>query len=141
MQKIVGVKFRGNSKVYYFDPLNIEFELNDNVIVETVNGIECGIVKIANTDVDIASVKQPLKPVIRKANEQDERQLEIYKKKEEEAYEKTEQIINDQKLKMKLVSIEYSFDGKKMIFCYTAEGRVDFRELVKILASNFHARI
>lgn len=141
MAKIVGVRFRNFGKVYYFDPKNIEFRKGDGVIVETSRGVEYGYVSIANKEVGDEEIVQPLKPVIRKATEKD---IEINRKnleKTPEAKKTAEELIAKHKLKMKLIDAEFTFDGTKVVFYFTAPTRIDFRDLVKDLASAFHIRI
>jgi cell fate regulator YaaT (PSP1 superfamily) len=141
MAQIIGVKFNRGNKAYYFDPNGMEFQVGDNVIVETVKGIECGEVVIANTEVSDESVVNPLKSIIRKATDNDMKKVESNKEKEKNAYTICEEKIAAHKLEMKLVDVEYTFDSAKIIFYFTADGRVDFRELVKDLASVFRTRI
>lgn len=140
MPEIVGVKLK-YSKIYYFDPLDIKFNDGDGVIVETAYGTEYGIVKIKNKKVPDSEIKEPLKPVIRKATEEDEKQLAIIAEKNKTAYDATLKKLEKADLGMKLVNAEYSFDMNKLTIYFTAEGRVDFRELVKELASTFRVRI
>ena len=141
MQTVVGIKFRSGNKVYYFNPNGIELEVNDTAIVETVNGIEYGTVKLSNKDVDDKEIVSPLKNVVRKATVQDLKQIDSLSKKEDYAFTKASEIIAEKNMNMKLVGVEYTFDGKKAVFYYTADNRVDFRELVKVLAGIFHIRI
>ena len=141
MAMIIGVRFKEVGKVYYFDPKDIEFEENDSVIVETARGVECGTVAVANKDVPEEEIVRPLKPVIRKATQQDMKTLEDNRKKEVNAFNICLDKIEKHKLEMKLVDVEYTFDGGKILFYFTADGRVDFRELVKDLASVFRTRI
>ena len=141
MAEIIGVRFKDVGKIYSFDPVGIALKAGDFVIVETARGVECGMVATGNHEVDDSELVNPLKPVLRKATEQD---LEIVDKnceKEKEAYKICLQKINKHKLEMKLVDVEYTFDGNKILFYFTADGRVDFRELVKDLASVFRTRI
>lgn len=138
---IVGIKFKQSCKIYYFSPENITFKAGDGVIVETARGTEFGEVVIENKDVDEKEVVQPLKPVIRKATEEDYRQREKNLQMRGEAMAKTQEKIDKHKLNMKLVDCEYTFDRQKLIIYFTADGRIDFRELVKDLASVFRVRI
>lgn len=142
MAKIIGVKFKNTAKVYYFAPNEGEvYEENCGVIVETAKGLEYGKVVIPLKDVSDSEITHPLKPVVRKATKKDERTIEENEKKIPDAMEFTEKEIQKAGLAMKLVGCEYSFDGKKLAFFFTADGRIDFRELVKVLASHFHTRI
>ena len=141
MAEIIGVRFKEVGKVYYFDPLDNKLNTGDRVIVETARGLECGEVATPNKTVDDAEISHPLKPLIRIATEKDLNHLAENKLKEKEAYRICEQKIANHKLEMKLVNVEYSFDGGKIIFFFTADGRVDFRELVKDLAGVFRTRI
>ena len=141
MATIIGVRFKEVGKVYYFDPKDLVFEENDPVIVETARGVECGQVAIANKEVPDEEITHPLKSVIRKATEADLRTLEDNKKREVNAFNICLEKIEKHKLDMKLVDVEYTFDGGKILFYFTADGRVDFRELVKDLASVFRTRI
>ncbi len=138
---IVGVKLGGNAKTYYFSPKNETFAEGDGVIVETVRGVEYGTVAIANKEVDDKEVVQPLKEVIRKATEEDKSQHEKNIKERDNLMRTTMKKVADRSLEMKIVDAEYTFDRSKIIVYFTAEGRVDFRELVKDLASAFHVRI
>ncbi|MGN1412336.1 MAG: stage 0 sporulation family protein [Oscillospiraceae bacterium] len=139
MAEIVGVRFKKVGKIYYFNPLNRLFELGDKVIVETARGLECGEIVISNRKCD--DIVQPLKEVIRKVNKEDLKVLESNKRKEKEAFKICEQKIALRKLNMKLIDVECTFDNNKLLFYFTAENRVDFRELVKDLASIFRTRI
>ncbi len=141
MQVVVGVSFKKAGKVYYFDPSDFELRYDDKVIVETSRGIELGEVVINPKEVSEEEIIQPLKKVIRKATTKDLEQLEINQQKELEAYDICLEKIAKHGLPMKLVDVEYTFDNNKVIFYFTAEGRVDFRELVKDLASVFRTRI
>lgn len=141
MTKVVGVRFRDTGKMYYFDPRGIKVEENETVIVETARGIEAGIAATSNIEVEDDSIVSPLKPIKRVATYKDLQQIEANKKAQEEAFEICKGKIEDHKLEMKLTDVEYAFDGSKIIFYFTAEGRVDFRELVKDLAATFHSRI
>lgn len=141
MIKVVGVRFRTAGKIYYFDPQQYDIKLNDFVIVETARGIEYGKVMIAPTDMPDDKVIQPLKPVIRLATPEDEKTETRNREKEKEAYHICFEKIQKHKLEMKLVDAEYTFDNNKLLFYFTADGRIDFRELVKDLAAVFRTRI
>ncbi|MDD3831353.1 MAG: stage 0 sporulation family protein [Clostridia bacterium] len=141
MQNIVGIRFKDAGKIYYFDPKNIEFELGDGAVVETVRGIEYGNVAIANKEVPSSEIVGQLKEVIRKATDKDEQTHVKNLAKRDSAMEKAREKIDKHNLKMKLIDAEYTFDSSKVIFYFTADGRIDFRELVKDLASVFHIRI
>ncbi|MEG1743082.1 MAG: stage 0 sporulation family protein [Clostridia bacterium] len=138
---IVGIRFRDAGKIYFFDPTDQIFSVGDNAIVETIRGIEFGSVAIANKSVKISEIVSPLKPVLRKATEIDERKNIQNKQLEENAKITWDDNVKKNNLVMQLVDIEYTFDNAKLIFYFTAEGRVDFRELVKDLASVFRTRI
>lgn len=141
MEKIVGIKFKNTAKVYYFAPGENEFLKGDGVIVETARGVEYGTVAIEPREVEDSEVVQPLKPIIRRATDADTSRLKRNEEKAPEARKLCEEKIAARKLDMKLVGAEYTFDGSKIIFYFTAPGRVDFRELVKDLASVFRIRI
>lgn len=141
MAEIIGVRFKEVGKVYYFDPLDNKLNTGDRVIVETARGLECGEVATPNKTVDDAEISHPLKPLIRIATEKDLNHLAENKLKEKEAYRICEQKIANHKLEMKLVNVEYTFNNSKILFYFTADGRVDFRALVKDLASVFRTRI
>ncbi len=141
MVKVVGVKFKELGKAYYFDPGKYEPKAGDAVIVETSRGLEYGVVSIAVREVEESEIVAPLKEVVRIATDADKEQVEKNKKKEKEAFSICEEKIAAHKLEMKLVDVEYTFDSNKILFYFTAEGRVDFRELVKDLASVFRTRI
>ena len=141
MIKIVGVRFRKAGKIYYFDPAGMEIETGTHVIVETARGIEFGTVMIPPREMEEDGVVQPLKPVIRIATEADEITEQKNKEKEKEAFQICLEKIAKHKLEMKLVEAEYPFDNNKLLFYFTADGRIDFRELVKDLASVFRTRI
>lgn len=141
MIEIVGVRFKKVGKIYYFDPGDLTIEKDAAVIVETVRGIEYGKVEITNRNIDDEGVVQPLKKVIRIATEADKEKYAENKNKEKEAFEICIEKIKKHKLGMKLIDVEITFDLNKIIFYFTAEGRVDFRELVKELASIFRTRI
>jgi len=139
--EVVGVRFKQAGKIYYFSSGDLGLKIEDKVIVETARGIEFGDLVIASRDIPEDTVVSPLKPVIRKATLEDERIVEENKVKEKEAFRICLEKIEDHQLPMKLVDVEYTFDSNKIIFSFTAEGRVDFRELVKDLASVFRTRI
>ena len=141
MVKVVGVRFRTAGKIYYFDPCDNEFSVGDMVIVETARGVECGKVVLPIREVPEEDVVHPLKSVIRKATEDDLKHVAENKKKEKEAFSICLEKIKKHGLGMKLIDVEYTFDNNKILFYFTAEGRVDFRELVKDLASVFRTRI
>ena len=141
MVKVVGVRFKDTGKMYYFDPKNIEVRKGDSVVVETARGVECGVASTGVDEVDDSEVVQPLKPIMRVATDKDLVQLEENKKKADEAYRICKNKIEQHGLEMDLTEVEYTFDRSKIIFYFTAEGRVDFRELVKDLAGEFHTRI
>ena len=141
MSEVVGVRFKEVGKVYYFDPDGIELKKGDRVIVETARGVECGEIAMDNRDVSDDEIVKPLKKLLRVATEDDLNKVAENKKKEKSAFEICEKKIAKHKLDMKLVDIEYTFDNSKILFYFTADGRVDFRELVKDLASVFHTRI
>ena len=141
MQTIVGVRFKKAGKIYYFDPGTLGLQKEDPVIVETARGLEYGNVVIAERQMEDADVVTPLKPVLRKATEKDTAKVAENEAKEAEALRICSQKIAAHKLDMNLVSVEYTFDVSKIIFYFTAEGRVDFRDLVKDLAGIFRTRI
>ncbi len=141
MAEIVGIRFKNVGKIYYFEPNGMTFKKGDRAIVETARGLECGEVAMENRDVPDDTVVNPLKPVIRPATEADLKTVEQNKEKEKKAYKICEEKIARHGLEMKLVDVEYTFDSSKILFYFTADGRVDFRELVKDLASVFRTRI
>ena len=141
MVKVIGVRFRQAGKIYYFSPGKLKIRTGDHVIVETARGLEYGYVVIGDKEVDDSKVVQPLKPVLRMATEQDTRQAEENKEKEKEAFKICLEKIRKHKLEMKLIDVEYTFDNNKVLFYFTADGRIDFRELVKDLAAVFRTRI
>lgn len=141
MANVVGIRFKDVGKVYYFDPVGVEFKMGEKVIVETVRGLECGEIAIEPKDVSDSEIVKPLKKIVRKATKEDVAKMEENRKKEAEALKICEQKIAKHKLDMKLVDVDYTLDGSKILFYFTADGRVDFRELVKDLASVFHTRI
>lgn len=141
MPTIIGVKFKNSNKAYYFAPLDIEFAEGDGVIVETVRGMEYGVVSLANTEIAEEELKQPLKNVLRKATKRDDQIFEENERKRPETLRIAEERVSVHGLDMKIVDAEYTFDGKKLLIYFTAGARVDFRDLVKDLASFFHTRI
>lgn len=141
MYEIVGVRFKTAGKIYYFDPADLDIQLDDHVIVETARGIEIGKVVIGRRQVHEEDVVLPLKPVIRVATPEDLKIVEKNEKDAQEAFYICEEKIAEHGLPMKLINVEYTFDRNKVIFYFTAEGRVDFRELVKDLAAIFRTRI
>ncbi len=143
MAKIIGVKFKNTAKTYYFAPANDTdvYEERSGVVVETAKGVEYGTVVFGMKEVPESEIVHPLKPILRKATESDEKAVKENEKKIPAAMEFAEQKIAELNLKMKLIGCEYAFDGKKIVFYFTADGRIDFRELVKLLAAKFHLRI
>ncbi|MCR4999296.1 MAG: stage 0 sporulation family protein [Lachnospiraceae bacterium] len=141
MKKIIGVRFRNAGKSYYFDPNGLTLRMNDRVIVETSRGVEMGIISIPEMEVEDDKAKQPLKEIMRKATEEDIKRVEENIVKEKDAYRIGQQKIREHNLEMKLVQTEYTFDRNKLLFYFTADDRVDFRELVKDLAAVFRTRI
>lgn len=141
MKKIIGVRFKKPGKIYFFDSENMEIEKNDNVIVETAMGDEIGKVVIADREIDESKMATPLKKVVRKATKEDLESQEKYKSKEPEAFKICKEKIKKYNLEMNLTDVEYKFDGSKILFYFTADGRIDFRDLVKDLASVFKTRI
>lgn len=141
MAEVIGVRFKDVGKIYYFDPDGNTLEKNDKVIVETSRGIECGEVATENREVDDENIVKPLKKMIRKATEEDLKKVEENKQNEKKAFEIALQKIEKHGLDMKLVDVEYTFDNSKILFYFTADGRIDFRELVKDLAGVFKTRI
>ena len=141
MTNVVGVRFRQAGKIYYFDPLDLELEVPQHVIVETARGVEMGTVLIAPKEVEDEKVVQPLKPVIRLATDEDEKIAQKNREREREAFRICKEKILKHGLEMKLVDAEYTFDNNKLLFYFTADGRIDFRELVKDLAAVFRTRI
>lgn len=141
MAYVVGVRFKDVGKVYYFEPNEESFAMGDLVIVETVRGVECGEVALEPKEVSENEIVKPLKKILRKATEADKKKLEENRKKEAEALKVCEQKIEKHGLDMKLVDVDYTLDGSKILFYFTADGRVDFRELVKDLAGVFRTRI
>lgn len=143
MAKILGVKFKNTAKIYYFAPQEgvDDYVEKSGVIVETAKGLEYGTVVFGVKEVDDKEIVHPLKPVIRKATEKDEKMIKENEKKIPDALEFATEKIAELKLNMKLIGCEYAFDGKKLAFFFTSDNRVDFRELVKVLAAKFHVRI
>lgn len=141
MVNVIGVRFRRAGKVYFFDPAGYDIKQGDNVIVETARGIEYGSVVLGPRDVEDDKIIQPLKPVIRQATEEDNAVEKRNKEKEKEAFQICLEKIRKHGLEMKLIDCEYTFDNNKVLFYFTADGRIDFRELVKDLASVFKTRI
>ena len=141
MAEIVVVRFKDAGKTYYFDPAGHTVAAGDMVVVETARGIECGEVAIPNRTVNEDSVVKPLKAVIRVATEEDKKRVKENEARRKKAMKQCQERINAHKLDMKLVDAEYAFDNSKLLFYFTADGRVDFRELVKDLASSFRTRI
>ena len=141
MTRVVGIRFQKAGKIYYFDPSGFDLETGMHAIVETARGVEMGTVLIPPKDVEDDQVIQPLKPVLRIATDEDEKTVEKNKEKEKEAFEICKEKIQKHGLEMKLVNAEYTFDNNKLLFYFTADGRIDFRELVKDLAAVFRTRI
>lgn len=141
MVKIVGIKFNTGGKTYYFSPGSLEIKKNDGVVVETARGVEYGKVVLGEREVSEEELKSPLKEVIRLATDKDEDQVKKNREKEKEAYDICLDCIKKRDIKMKLINVEYTFDNNKILFYFTADGRVDFRELVKDLAGIFRTRI
>ncbi|MBQ6498499.1 MAG: stage 0 sporulation family protein [Ruminococcus sp.] len=141
MAEVIGVRFKEVGKVYYFDPDGKKLKLNDTVIVETSRGVECGVIAIANKEISDEEIVHPLKKLIRIATKEDLNHLEDNRRKEKEALKICEQKVAEHGLGMKLVDVEYTFDNSKILFYFTADGRVDFRALVKDLAAVFRTRI
>ena len=141
MIKVIGVRFRRAGKVYYFNPLDMDITTGMHVIVETARGVEYGYVVLGVKDMDEEKVFQPLKPVIRIATPQDDAVADENRQKEKDAFKICQEKIAKHGLDMKLIDAEYTFDNNKVLFYFTADGRVDFRELVKDLASVFRTRI
>ncbi|MBQ4649452.1 MAG: stage 0 sporulation family protein [Firmicutes bacterium] len=139
--KVIGVRFKTAGKVYFFDPDNFELNIGNSVIVETARGMEFGTVTMEATEVSEDEIVAPLKKIIRIANEEDHKQHIENVKKKERAMQLCQEKVDKHGLVMKLIDVEYTFDNSKIIFYFTADGRVDFRELVKDLASVFKMRI
>ena len=141
MKKVVGIRFKKTCKIYYFDPLETELVPGDHVIVETARGMEFGTVSIGTREIPEEQLKNPLKPIIRKATPEDEETVNQNMIREREAFNICQRRIERHGLEMNLVDVEFTFDVNKIIFYFTADGRIDFRELVKDLASVFRTRI
>lgn len=141
MAEVVGIRFKEVGKVYYFDPDSMKFKKGDKAIVETARGVECGEVAMENREVPEEEIVKPLKRIIRATTEADLKIVAENREKEKKAFDICEQKIRAHKLEMKLVDVEYTFDSSKILFYFTADGRVDFRELVKDLAGVFRTRI
>ncbi len=141
MVKVTGVRFRSAGKIYYFDPTGFDIKKGDHVIVETARGVEFGTVVMGIREVEDDKVVSPLKPILRMANKKDQETVERNREREKEAFAICQEKIQKHNLDMKLVDAEYTFDNNKVLFYFTADGRVDFRELVKDLAAVFKTRI
>lgn len=141
MIKIIGVRFRNAGKIYYFSPGKMEIKYGDQVIVETARGIEFGQVVLGSREIADEKVVQPLKPVIRMATDEDKEKEAANRAKEKDAFKICQEKIHKHNLEMKLIDVEFTFDNNKILFYFTADGRIDFRELVKDLASIFKTRI
>ena len=141
MTEVIGIKFKPEGRVYFFDPDGRKLSVGDFAVVETARGIECGTVAEANKQVSDEKIIKPLKKLLRVATEEDVKRMEQNRQKEKEVFSVCEEMILSHELEMKLVDVECSFDGSKILFYFTADGRVDFRELVKDLASRLHTRI
>ena len=141
MTEIIGIRFKEVGKVYYFSPAGKKLQMGDKVIVETSRGVECGEGVIPNREVEDKQITQPLKPIMRKANPEDFRRMKDNEAKEGEIMKTFVKKIAEHKLKMKPIDVEYTFDGSKILFYFSAESRVDFRELVKDLAGIYRTRI
>ena len=141
MIKIVGIRFKSAGKIYYFDPVDFNIEQDMDVVVETARGLEYGKVVVGPKDMDESELVSPLKPIIRIATEEDKKVYLENKEKAKETFELCQQKIKEHELTMFLIDCEYTFDRNKLIFYFTAEGRIDFRELVKDLAAIFKTRI
>jgi len=141
MPKVVSVRFRDAGKIYHFDPADFHLHLGDAVIVETSQGLDLGHIAEEALDLPIEQIVEPLRPIIRFADDEDNQRYEEKKRREKEAFTLCQEKVESRGLKMNLVEAEYSFDGKKLVFYFTADGRVDFRELVKDLAAVFRTRI
>ncbi len=141
MAKVIGVRFRNAGKVYYFAPEQFDIQQGDHVVVETARGVEYGYVVLGTKEVEDDKIIQPLKPVMRVATPEDDEKAEKNREKEREAFKICQEKIRKHQLEMKLIDAEYTFDNNKVLFYFTADGRIDFRELVKDLASVFKTRI
>lgn len=141
MTEVLSVKFKADGRSYFFDPAGVTARVGDLVVVETARGIECATVCEEVKTVSDEKIVKPLKKVLRLADDIDKRKVKENKKKAEDAFKLCEKKVLEHKLDMKLVDVEYAFDGSKILFYFTSDGRVDFRDLVKDLASSFHTRI
>lgn len=141
MLKIIGVRFKSVGKIYYFDPKDYDVKMGDKVIVETARGVECGEVALVDREIDETRFTNPVKGIIRLATPNDMKTIEKNRQKEKDVFKICEQKIAAHKLKMNLIDVECTFDNNKLLFYFTAESRVDFRELVKDLAAVFRTRI
>ena len=141
MAEVVGVRFKKAGKVYYFDPAGIELEVNDYVVVETARGLEMGYVVISPKQVLVSEITTPLKPIVRKAEEEDIKHVQEIASKEEEALAECGKLIAESNLSMKLLSAQYNLDESRLTFFFSAEERVDFRELVRKLTNRFKTRV
>ncbi len=141
MTQVISIKFKDDGAVYYFDPDNTIYKTGQSAIVETSQGIECGMVSEGNHSVEDESIVKPLKKALRVATDKDLKKVEENKVKAADAFKICEEKVIQHELDMKLIEAQYSFDGSKIIFFFTSDGRVDFRELVKDLAATFHTRI
>ena len=141
MTEVVGIRFKEVGKIYYFNPDGKQFKKGDMVIVETARGVECGEVAMENRDVSEDELIRPLKQIIRRADDSDIKRMNDNRKKEQDAFAVCEKKVEQLGLEMRLVEVECTFDGSKMLFYFTADARVDFRELVKSLAGVYHTRI
>lgn len=141
MAKVIGVRFRNAGKVYYFAPGKLKIDRGDHVVVETARGVEYGYVVLGIKEVDDEKIIQPLKSVMRIATPEDDEKAEMNREKEREAFRICQEKIRKHELDMKLIDAEYTFDNNKVLFYFTADGRIDFRDLVKDLAAVFKTRI
>lgn len=141
MKEVIGVRFRENGKIYFFNPLNYKIDPGRYVIVETARGVEYGKVVLGRREIDEEKMSSPLKPIIRIADDNDAAKYQENKEKSRKAYDICLEKIKKHKLEMKLIDAEYTFDNNKVLFYFTADGRIDFRELVKDLAAVFKTRI
>ncbi len=141
MKEVIGVRFRENGKIYFFDPDKYELEPGQHVIVETARGVEYGKVVLGRREIDETKMSSPLKPIIRLATAEDDKKYMTNKENCKKAYDICLEKIQQHGLEMKLIDAEYTFDNNKVLFYFTADGRIDFRELVKDLAAVFKTRI
>lgn len=141
MAEVISLKFKPSGREYYFDPCNVNYKEGDILVVDTARGVECATVSKENHTVNNSLIVKPLKKILRKANGEDLKRLKQRNKKAKEAFVVCEKKISNLKLDMKLVDVDVAFEGGKMTFSFTSDGRVDFRELVKDLAATFHTRI